>query len=192
MKLQCQKRRHFIFLPHSFLLCQSSLHWSDNEDSWGCLNSQLNREVHARFLVFSLSAGVDGGLGLVPLMKTRCLPLVSESPVEEIFIYFFSPFYICFWNIARVHVWAPIVNNGRWKPRGHVGRLSSPIFKGSEHLNLTVVKCFNDIKCLFLAGFCTQGCWFSRVSALFSTCLLAVYLNPMQRVGHCTQKANNQ
>ena len=44
--------------------------------SWGCLNSQLNQEMHARFLFFPLLACVDSCLGLVPLMKTRCMSLV--------------------------------------------------------------------------------------------------------------------
>lgn len=115
--------------------------------SWGCLNSQLNQEMHARFLVFSLLACVDRCLGLVPLVKIRrMLPVVWVAGGRD----FFFPFYICFWNIACVHVWAPIVNNSRWKLRGHVGRLRSLIFKGSEHLNLIIVKCFHRIKCIFL------------------------------------------
>lgn len=37
-----------------------------------------------------------------------------ESPLEEmIFLFFFSPFYICFWIVAHVHIWAPVVNDSR-------------------------------------------------------------------------------
>ncbi|NXW51307.1 SCN8A protein, partial [Nyctiprogne leucopyga] len=76
-----EKGNTFIFLLQSFFSCQISSPWSNNEDPWGCLNSQLNQEMHARFLGY-ITEFVN--LGNVSALRTfrvlRALKTISVIP----------------------------------------------------------------------------------------------------------------
>lgn len=136
------KRRHFLFLLHFLLLCQLSLY-----GLWGFIGMA---ESWTRRCSLDFPC-IDGCFGSVPLRRALWMALVVWGITgRESYI----PFYDCYWDIACVHVWAPVVDSRK---------AQEPYSEGFRAL-----VCFNHRKYLFWAGFCPQSCWFPRVSALFS------------------------
>lgn len=151
MKKRCQRRRHFILLPRSFLLCWISLRWAENEESpWMPELPAEPGDVHQTSggRAWSLVPCLAARSVVVLLLRTRFMaPAVTVAGGRLFFslLYALKKLHVCTFGLLQ----SVMANED-----------SKTVEEGSGALNLMRVKSFNHIKCHSpaLAAFCSLGC----------------------------------